>query len=262
MDSEDSCPRSSASNSSSNSSQNSRHSPHYNEQKHEDPSHSAGVSPTSSSISRRSRRSGSIYGGSQNSHSKSDSDSSSNTSLSEDDEETKSSNIPTLEKKSILGCSENGKANENKVNLSTSPSPMSPRSSRDSSLCSNRSRSISGECQQENSELNITHEDLSDVSDLESEKRTSLHKIKSTEGDENAIGDNNIGNINEFRENEKSLTDLRQKLDKKKYQLNVSNLLKAKILLSNIFILALTTINSYIKHFFDKKTFKTPHLRK
>lgn len=218
MDSEDSRPGSSASNSSSNSSQNSRQSTNYNEEKPDTPSHIAGTSPTSSSRSRRSRRSGSVYEGSQNSRSKSksDSDSSSNTSLSDDDEddETKSSNNANIEKTSVSACTESGKVIDNKRKLSTSPSVMSRHSSRESSLSSNASRSNSGERQQENSELNITHEDLSDVSDLESEKRTLVYNI--IPSDECV----NTTDVKEIGEKENNITDLRQKLEKKKHQLN------------------------------------------
>ncbi|XP_037821340.1 zinc finger CCCH domain-containing protein 18 isoform X1 [Lucilia sericata] len=214
MDSDDSRPGSSASNSSSHSSQNSNN---YNEIKHDTSSHIVETSPTSSSRSRRSRRSGSVYEDSQNSRSKSksDSDSSSNTSLSDDDDdETKSSNNVNPEKNSILDCAESDKAIENKRNVSTSPSLISRHSSRESSLSSNHSRSNSAELQQENSELNITHEDLSDVSDLESEKRTSVYNTKLS------VEDINKTDGNDFGENENNITDLRQKLEKKKYQLN------------------------------------------
>ncbi|KAM7350581.1 uncharacterized protein ACRADG_009139 isoform 2-T4 [Cochliomyia hominivorax] len=213
MDSEDS--GSSASNSSSNYSHNSKRSMEYNEQKNDPSTHTEAQSPTNSSRSRHSRHSASIFEGSQNSHSKSksDSDSSSNTSLS--DEETKSSNNINLKSNST---SHSDTVIANKRNSSnTSPSIVSRHSSRASSISSNRSRSISGECRAEISELNITHEDLSDVSDLDSEKRTPSYNIKTSLEDVTTADERNI---DEYHDNGKNITDLRQKLEKRKYQLN------------------------------------------
>ncbi|XP_073835569.1 uncharacterized protein isoform X2 [Musca autumnalis] len=221
MDSEESRPGSSASNSSSNSDQSLPYKNSDEKQKSPDLNVSTG-SPASSSRSRQSRRSGSLNGGSQRSQSKSDSDStSSSSSDNDDDDEHKFENAQTLRSP----IAENERADNDEMQSSNSPR----RSTRGSSTSSNPSRNNSEERQNPNSEMNLSHEDLSDVSDLESEKRASLYNNskqfiddESTNGVDEASKDQTSKNsfTHEDTKSNSPLMDLRQKLDKKKNQLN------------------------------------------
>ncbi|XP_061390619.1 zinc finger CCCH domain-containing protein 18-like [Musca vetustissima] len=214
MESEDSRPGSSASNSSSNSEQSLPYNNSEEKQK--------AASPASSSRSRGSRRSGSINEGSQRSQSKSDSDSSSSSSSeNDDDEDNKFDNAQALG--SPIKGNETGENDE--IHSSNSPR----RSTRGSSTSSNPSRNNSEERHNPTSEMNMSHEDLSDVSDLESEKRESHYNNskqsmddESTNGVDDASKDQTSKNsyAHEDTKSNSPLMDLRQKLEMKKNLLN------------------------------------------
>ncbi|XP_058983244.1 zinc finger CCCH domain-containing protein 18 isoform X3 [Musca domestica] len=218
MDSEDSQPGSSPTNSSSNSEQ-SLHLDNSDEKKIVNELNVSAASPASSSRSRQSRHSGSLNGGSQRSNSKSDSDScSSSSSDNEDDEGNKFENAQTLG---------SPRESERGVDKQSSISPM--RSTRGSSTSSSPSRNNSEEHHNRASEMNLSHEDLSDVSDLESEKRGSQYNNskqsvddESTNGMDDASKDQTSKNsyVNEDSTSRSPLMDLRQKLEMKKNQLN------------------------------------------
>ncbi|XP_013107297.2 zinc finger CCCH domain-containing protein 18 isoform X2 [Stomoxys calcitrans] len=229
MDSEDSRPASSASNSSSNSSHNSEQSHPFNnsDEKPRSPedTNDAAASPASSSRSRQSRRSRSMNGGSQRSQSKSDSDSSSSSMSDNDDEEPNFDNAQAAPSPSM----EPEKA-ENETTRQSSESPRrSARGSRSrsaSSSSSNPSRNNSEERHHQASEMNLSHEDLSDVSDLESEKRTSIFNNSKQSVDDdstNGVMDDGLSKDKMNNEDSKShspIMDLRQKLEKMKSQSN------------------------------------------
>ncbi|XP_053950982.1 zinc finger CCCH domain-containing protein 18 [Anastrepha ludens] len=162
MDSDDSNPGSSVSNSSSNSSENSRSSP--------EPSNEveaintlnveAGENVEGQELSRSNSRCSNDGANSPHSSSKSEFNSSSSSSSSDNEIDGIKSPVENSPTK-----------------RSRTPSPQaskSQRSSRHSSLSSNSSRSNSPNSNFRNGGPNISHEELSDVSDLESEKRGSL----------------------------------------------------------------------------------------
>ncbi|XP_075159331.1 uncharacterized protein LOC142232406 isoform X2 [Haematobia irritans] len=229
MESEDSRPGSSASNTSSNSSHNSEQSHPFNnsDDKQRSPGIQEGapISPVSSSRSRQSCRSASLNEGSQRSQSKSDSETSSSSSTDNEDEDA---NFETAQAAQSANIEPETVGNEKRV-FSESPR----RSTRDSSTSSNTSRNNSVDRNHRTSEMNLSHEDLSDVSDLESEKRTSIFNNSkqsidddSANGVEDVLSKDNLNN--EESKSNSPITDLRQKLEKKKTLLNdVENNLSA-----------------------------------
>ncbi|XP_011193181.1 zinc finger CCCH domain-containing protein 18 isoform X1 [Zeugodacus cucurbitae] len=207
MDSDDSNAGSSVSNSSSSSSENSRSSP--------EPINEITNAPNVETIAEERELSRTNSRGSNHTSSKSEFNSSSSSSSSDNEND---------EIKSPLENVSNRRSN------SGSPQqPKSLRSSRHSSVSSSSSRSNSPNSIFRNSVPNISHEELSDVSDMESEKRESvLNSSKpSVEDDATNVSSASI-NLDQDRKETNSellysleaensqnavITDLRQKLD-------------------------------------------------
>uniref|UniRef100_A0A034WMK5 Zinc finger CCCH domain-containing protein 18 n=1 Tax=Bactrocera dorsalis TaxID=27457 RepID=A0A034WMK5_BACDO len=210
MDSDDSNAGSSVSNSSSSSTENSRSSTEPVNEITNAPNIEAIDNAEERELSRTNSRC------SNHSSSKSDFNSSSSSSSSDNENDGIKSPLDNL---------------SNRRSHSGSPQPTkSPRSSRHSSVTSNSSRSNSPNSNFRNSVQNISHEELSDVSDMESEKRESvLNSSKPSVEDE--VTNVSSASINLDQEGHKEtnseliysletensqnavITDLRQKLD-------------------------------------------------
>ncbi|XP_067638139.1 zinc finger CCCH domain-containing protein 18 [Eurosta solidaginis] len=218
MESDDSNPGSSASNSSSNSSENSRSSP---EPSIEPQTANALHMQATGEIESRSRPNSRCSNDGANSpHSSSKSDFNSSSSSSSSDNENDGIKSPM----------ENSSAKRSRT---TSPQPTkSQRSSRHSSLSSNNSsRSNSANSNFRNGGADISHEDLSDVSEMESEKRSSVvNNSKQSIEDEatnasatsaqpdkesNQVENNSLRRFSLETDNSQNavITDLRKKLD-------------------------------------------------